>query len=97
MGAVLALCLLPAGNAAEGTADDRGAVARVEQVLPEIFYLRDDAGQLVPVPGFRYRDFVDLLRLTEGLPGLPEAPAAVERPTASSRSPSRCGSRGRAG
>ena len=77
MGAVLAVCLLPAGNAAEGTADDRGAVARVEQVLPEIFYLRDDAGQLVPVPGFRYRDFVDLLRLKEGLPGLPEAPAAV--------------------
>ena len=53
------------------------APAAVRQASPEIYYLRDDAGQLVPVPGFRYRDFVDLLRLKEGLPGLPETPAAV--------------------
>lgn len=51
--------------------------ATVRETAPEIFYLRDDAGQLVPVPGFRYRDFVDLLRLREGMPGLPEPPAAV--------------------
>ena len=50
---------------------------RVEEVAPELFYLEDDTGNLVPVPGFRYRDFVELLRLKEGLPGLPEAPAAV--------------------
>ena len=50
---------------------------QVEEVAPELFYLQDEAGQLVPVPGFRYRDFVDLLRLKEGLPGLPETPSAV--------------------
>jgi len=50
---------------------------QVKEVAPELFYLQDDTGQLVPVPGFRYRDFVDLLRLKEGLPGLPEAPPAV--------------------
>ena len=49
----------------------------VEEVAPELFYLQDNGGSLVPVPGFRYRDFVDLLRLKEGLPGLPETPAAV--------------------
>lgn len=49
----------------------------VREVEPELFYLRDDGGRLVPVPGFRYRDFVDLLRLQDGLPGLPQPPAAV--------------------
>jgi hypothetical protein len=49
----------------------------VREAMPEIYYLQDDAGRLVPVPGFRYRDFVDLLRIKEGLPGLPEPPPAV--------------------
>lgn len=49
----------------------------VREAVPEIYYLQDDAGRLVPVPGFRYRDFVDLLRIKEGLPGLPEPPPAV--------------------
>lgn len=49
----------------------------VQEVGPEIFYLRDDGGRLVPVPGFGYRDFVDLLRLKDGLPGVPQPPAAV--------------------
>lgn len=49
----------------------------IEVVEPDIFYLREDGGRLVPVPGFRYRDFVDLLRLRDGLPGLPEPPAIV--------------------
>lgn len=49
----------------------------VTEAGPEIYYLRDDAGGLVPVPGFRYRDFIDLMRLKEGLPGQPEPPAAV--------------------
>ena len=65
-----------AGQSAEGPPRENGSAA-VKQVAPEIYYLRDDAGQLVPVPGFRYHDFVDLLRLKEGLPGLPETPAAV--------------------
>lgn len=57
----------------------RGAepAAAVKSVEPEIFYLRDDGGRLVPVPGFGYRDFVDLLRLKDGLPGVPQPPAAV--------------------
>ncbi|MFM8803336.1 MAG: hypothetical protein ACKOK8_05425, partial [Planctomycetia bacterium] len=49
----------------------------VREAAPEIYYMQDDAGRLVPVPGFQYRDFVDLLRLKEGLPGLPEPPPAV--------------------
>lgn len=51
--------------------------ADVAEVAPQLFYLRDDAGRLVPVPGFRYRDFMDLMRLKDGLPGQPEPPAAV--------------------
>jgi len=56
---------------------DREAVPPIREVEPELYYLQDDAGGLVPVPGFRYRDFVDLIRLREGLPGLPELPGAV--------------------
>ena len=59
---------------AETSADP---VPPVREVGPEIFYLRDDGGRLVPVPGFNYRDFVDLLRLKDGLPGVPQPPAAV--------------------
>lgn len=51
--------------------------AAVAEVAPQLFYLQDDAGRLVPVPGFRYRDFIDLMRLKDGLPGQPEPPAAV--------------------
>jgi len=53
------------------------ATAGVRELEPELYYLEDDAGGLVPVPGFRYRDFVDLIRLREGLPGIPELPGAV--------------------
>ena len=70
-GLLLVAATMPCAAAAEGPP------AAVVEVAPEIYYLRDEAGQLVPVPGFRYRDFVDLLRLKEGLPGLPEPPAAV--------------------
>jgi hypothetical protein len=56
---------------------DTTAPPAVRESVPEIYYMQDDAGRLVPVPGFRYRDFVDLLRIKEGLPGLPEPPPAV--------------------
>ena len=56
---------------------DTTAPPTVRESAPEIYYMQDDAGRLVPVPGFRYRDFVDLLRIKEGLPGLPEPPPAV--------------------
>jgi hypothetical protein len=49
----------------------------VTEVGPQIFYLQDDAGRLVPVPGFRYSDFVELFRMQEGLPGAVRPPAAV--------------------
>lgn len=49
----------------------------IDEVAPDLFYMEDDAGRLVPVPGFRYRDFVELMRLKDGLPGQPEPPAAV--------------------
>jgi hypothetical protein len=52
---------------------DRG----VREVGPELFYMENEAGRLVPVPGFRYRDFVDLFRMKEGLAGPLEPPAAV--------------------
>jgi hypothetical protein len=58
----------------EAVGADPVAQPMVRESAPEIFYMQDDAGRLVPVPGFRYRDFVDLLRIKEGLPGLPEPP-----------------------
>ena len=64
-------------SAAVATGADPTVPPAVRESAPEIYYMQDDAGRLVPVPGFRYRDFVDLLRIKEGLPGLPEPPAAV--------------------
>jgi len=61
----------------EAVAADPAAPPAVRESAPEIYYMEDDAGRLVPVPGFRYRDFIDLLRIKEGLPGLPEPPPAV--------------------
>ena len=63
------------GDAPAQPPDARGP--RVMEVVPPLLYLQDDGGRLVPVPGFRYRDFVDLLRLKEGLPSLPVKPEAV--------------------
>ncbi len=57
--------------------DHTQKVEAVEEVTPELFYLENDIGRLVPVPGFRYRDFIDLMRLKDGLPGKPQPPAAV--------------------
>jgi len=70
---LLLACALLAGSAGVGAEP----APAVKEVGPEIFYLRDDGGRLVPVPGFGYRDFVDLLRLKDGLPGVPQPPAAV--------------------
>ncbi|MFM7206506.1 MAG: hypothetical protein ACKO4T_07560 [Planctomycetaceae bacterium] len=49
----------------------------VEELRPEVFYLEGDGGRLVPVPGFRYRDFVELFRIREGLAGPVLPPGAV--------------------
>jgi len=56
---------------------NRSASREVREVGPEVYYLENDAGRLVPVPGFLYSDFVELLRLRDGLPAAPEPPAAV--------------------
>ena len=49
----------------------------IEEIQPELFYVPDEGGRLVPVPGFRYRDFVDLFRIKEGLAGGLQPPGAV--------------------
>jgi hypothetical protein len=74
--ALTLLAMLPGADAAEPAAAV-AAPARIEERKPEIYYLEDDSGRLVPVPGFRYRDFVELLRLREGLPGPAQPPGAV--------------------
>jgi hypothetical protein len=53
------------------------AAQGVREVMPELYYMQDDAGRLVPVPGFQYRDFVELFRIKEGLAGPVLPPAAV--------------------
>ncbi len=49
----------------------------VIQVEPNLYYVEDDVGRLIPVPGFRFRDFVDLVRLRDGLPAQPEMPGVI--------------------
>jgi hypothetical protein len=49
----------------------------VRERTPELYYLQDDSGRLVPVPGFRYADFLELFRIREGLGGPALPPAAV--------------------
>jgi len=53
------------------------AALRIDEVGPEIFYLEGEGGRLVPVPGFSYRDFVELFRMQEGLPAALQPPAVV--------------------
>lgn len=70
----------PAAPLAVPQPDEGAAPAsrrRIDEVGPEIFYLEDDGGRLVPVPGFSYRDFVKLFRMQEGLPGALQPPAVV--------------------
>ena len=57
--------------------DAAPAGGRIDEAQPELFYVPDDSGRLVPVPGFRYRDFVDLFRIKEGLAGGLQPPGAV--------------------
>ncbi len=77
-GAALALATLawpPLTRAAE--AGSPAPANGVRETLPELYYLEDDSGRLVPVPGFRYRDFMELFRLREGLAGPSQPPTAV--------------------
>ncbi len=72
--AVMVLLACPRGVAQDAAAPSS---SEVREVLPELYYIQDDAGRLVPVPGFQYRDFVELFRLKEGLAGPALPPAAV--------------------
>lgn len=79
-GALVAIALMAAvawSEASIGRADPPDAAASVREVGPELLYVEQDDGRLVPVPGFQYRDFVDLLRVRDGLAGPLEPPAAV--------------------
>ena len=76
---LLGILLVGSSCLGEETRDDQeGSVSReVRQVEPELYYVEDDLGRLIPVPGFRYRDFVDLVRLRDGLPVQAETPGVV--------------------
>lgn len=75
----------PVGAAQESVPPDEPATPpagreqppTVREQSPELYYLKDDAGRLVPVPGFRYADFLELFRIREGLGGPAQPPAAV--------------------
>lgn len=74
---VLLAALAWIASTARGDPPSEAPAASVREVGPELFYVERDDGRLVPVPGFQYRDFVDLLRLKDGLAGPLEPPAAV--------------------
>ncbi|MFM1904409.1 MAG: hypothetical protein RLZZ440_2309, partial [Planctomycetota bacterium] len=67
----------PQARQPEPAAGGTAAASAVRETLPELYYLEDDSGRLVPVPGFRYRDFMELFRLREGLAGAAQPPALV--------------------
>ncbi|MFM8415097.1 MAG: hypothetical protein ACKOCX_10270, partial [Planctomycetota bacterium] len=54
-----------------------GPAPVVSELSPELYYLQDESGRLVPVPGFRYRDFLEMFRIKEGLGGPAAPPAAI--------------------
>lgn len=74
---VLFLAVIAAAVGLRTVAVGQPPAPRLEEVKPEIFYLEDAARGLLPVPGFRYEDFVEMLRLKEGLPRGPQPPPAV--------------------
>jgi hypothetical protein len=43
------------------TAETEKPQPRIEELKPEILYLRDKSGRLVPVPGFLYEDFMEMV------------------------------------
>lgn len=53
-------------GASKATAD-AAAASPVGEVKPEVFYVRDKDGRLVPVPGFSYEDFIRYYRLKQQL------------------------------
>lgn len=68
---------LPAQDGVLPDPAERPPEPAISEVRPEIWYLRDASGSLLPAPGFRYEDFVELMRLRDGLPVRPRQPDAV--------------------
>ena len=74
---------LPAGNAGSATdstskapiASESSPIVAGGEVKPEVYYIRNKEGRLVPVPGFSYEDFIRLYRLKEKI----DLPAATPR------------------
>ena len=54
----------PSASPGKPTAD-AAAASPVGEVKPEVFYVRDKDGRLVPVPGFSYEDFIRYYRLKQ--------------------------------
>jgi hypothetical protein len=75
--ALLLPALFAAAVARPQDASDPAPAGGIREVQPELYYMQDDAGRLVPVPGFQYRDFVEMFRIKEGLAGPALPPAAV--------------------
>jgi hypothetical protein len=75
--ALLLPALLAAAVARPQDASRPAPAGGVREVQPELYYMQDDAGRLVPVPGFQYRDFVEMFRIKEALAGPALPPAAV--------------------
>ena len=63
------------GNQSDRPPPSRNQRPAVVELAPELMYLRDESGKLVPVPGFSYEDFLELMRLKHEL-----AQPAVEAP-----------------
>ena len=56
----------PADSAVKPVNDSAaGQRPPIEEVRPEVMYLREKSGRLVPVPGFSYEDFLELIRLKQ--------------------------------
>jgi hypothetical protein len=55
----------PARGAADQQAENGAKRPAIEEVKPEVLYLRDKSGRLVPVPGFTYEDFIELVELQQ--------------------------------
>jgi len=67
----------PPADPTAAAAPGRGQGGPLLPTAPDIYYLEDDRGRLVPVPGFGYADFMEMLRLRQGLPGVVQPPPAL--------------------
>jgi hypothetical protein len=67
----------PLAPAAEPRVAPAAEPPPVRELAPELYYLKDESGRLVPVPGFGYSDFLEMFRIKEGLGGPALPPPAI--------------------